>query len=82
MEFKTYQRKVGSVEAAQVTEVTQVVTADGNVTAHPGDYVVRSGSKQIQTAAPDAKGVIVTATKDLPVYDVISAAEFEAEHEV
>lgn len=37
LDFKQYARKAGSVSAARVEELTQVVGADGNLTAHPGD---------------------------------------------
>ena len=82
LNFKQYQRKVGAVSAAQVDELTQVAGSDGNLTAHPGQYVVQVGTKQVSRAVPDDKGVMVETKEDVPVYEVISQAEFEAEHTV
>lgn len=82
LDFKQYARKVGSVEAAKVDDLTQVVGTDGNLTAHPGDYVVRDGVKQIATYEPNKKGEMVAGKKDVDVYAVIDGSTFEAEHEM
>lgn len=75
--FKQYTRKVGAVAAAQVDELTQVAGRDGNLTAHPGDYVVQDGTKIISTwSEKDGAG-----TASAPTYAVIDRAAFEAEHE-
>lgn len=81
LQFKQYARKAGAVEAAQVDELTQVIGPDGNLTAHPGDYVVHAGVKQTQTYTPNDKGEMSAGSKDVPFYEVIDKASFEAEHD-
>lgn len=81
LKFKTFKAKGEPVKAALVTDEVQVVTSDGIVSAHAGQYVVVIGTTKVTNAGPhtDRKtGEVSFGAKevDAPLYGVLSADEF------
>ncbi len=81
LKFGTYAAKSGTVQAAKVEgDPVEVLTSDGPTVAHPGDYVVVLGERDVEHhgphKGPKGEDVFETRLVKAPVYGVLSADEF------